>query len=66
MEDIKTIGCDVTDKSLGALLNEQATVMPSEYDSSNWCYLPMWFKVTGDKIIAYHFSQLPENIKWKT
>lgn len=50
-------------KSLKTLLYELATVFQSDTDTSNFCYLPMWFKVTNDKIISYYIEDLPLELK---
>ena len=50
-------------KSLKTLLNEMATIIPSYTDTSNFCYLPMWFNVTNDRIISYHIEDLPLELK---
>lgn len=51
------------EQSLRTFLNAQATKIPSGTDTSNWYYLPIWFNVTNDKIIAFNFSQLPVDLK---
>ena len=45
------------------LLNRQATIMPSDHSTSNYCYLPYWFEVTNKNIIAWHLNQLPDRLK---
>jgi len=58
-----TIAVSVESKTIRELLNEMATIMPSEVDTSNYCYLPFWFQVTNDKVLAWHINQLPTELK---
>jgi|ERR1700760_1561937 len=51
------IGMRTDNKPITLLLDEMASKVGDYY------FLPYWFRVSGDTIIAYHLEDLPEDLK---